>query len=129
MGDNTFTRRAARYGVGTSSRGDRPHGLSAVVLDRVFVEELTAGLPDDEESEACEGSEAVRDAQRGSALMALGCCTPATFERWALEANYRLRNTPEELEEFRVLVNELLAAGRVSMEGQGDSALYRRDGP
>jgi hypothetical protein len=48
MGANTFTRRATRYGVGTSDRGDRPHGLSAVVLDAALVADLIAGLPDEE---------------------------------------------------------------------------------
>jgi hypothetical protein len=44
---NAFGRRAARYGVGTSTREERPHGLSAVVLDPAFIRELTAGAPAD----------------------------------------------------------------------------------
>jgi hypothetical protein len=51
MNQNTFARRAARYGVGASERDDRPHGLAAVVLTDEFVRELTAGLPDDEADE------------------------------------------------------------------------------
>ena len=30
---NTFTRRAARYGIGSSTRADRPDGKSAVVMN------------------------------------------------------------------------------------------------
>jgi hypothetical protein len=48
MGENKFTRRAKRYGVGQSSRDDRPHGRSAVVLARDFVEDLTASFPADD---------------------------------------------------------------------------------
>ncbi|MBM3982668.1 MAG: hypothetical protein FJ304_20835 [Planctomycetes bacterium] len=44
MGANTFTRRAARYGVGQSSREDRPHGQSAIVLNDDFIADLTTGL-------------------------------------------------------------------------------------
>jgi hypothetical protein len=44
MGENTFTRRATRYGVGTSTRKDRPHGQSAVVLADEFVADLTSSL-------------------------------------------------------------------------------------
>ncbi len=47
MGPKQFTRRAAAYGVGTSTISDRPHGLSAVVLNTGFLAELTASLPDD----------------------------------------------------------------------------------
>lgn len=47
MGAKVFTRRAARYAVGRSTTSDRPHGLSALVLDRAFVAELVASLPDD----------------------------------------------------------------------------------
>lgn len=46
MNQNTFTRRAARYGVGSSNRDDRPHGLAAVVLDDAFVASLTTGISD-----------------------------------------------------------------------------------
>lgn len=49
MTANTFTRRAARYGIGQTSREERPHGFSAVVLDPAFVKELTSSLPDDEQ--------------------------------------------------------------------------------
>ncbi len=45
MGPNTFTRRATRYGIGTSSQDDRPHGQPAVVLNDDFVAGLTASLP------------------------------------------------------------------------------------
>jgi hypothetical protein len=48
MGANTFARRSARYGVGQSCRGDRPHGHAAVVLDEGFVADLLADVPDDE---------------------------------------------------------------------------------
>ena len=47
MNANTFTRRAERYGIGTTSRENRPHGLSAVTLADDFVADLIAGLPDD----------------------------------------------------------------------------------
>jgi hypothetical protein len=47
MGANTFTRRAAKYGVGTSPRDDRPHGQRAVILTDAFVSDLTAGLVPD----------------------------------------------------------------------------------
>jgi hypothetical protein len=42
-----FARRCRRYGVGTSTPEERPHGLTAVVLDPAFVRELTAGGPAD----------------------------------------------------------------------------------
>jgi hypothetical protein len=48
MGENKFTRRAKRYGVGQSSRDERPHGLSAVVLARDFLEDLTSTLTADD---------------------------------------------------------------------------------
>lgn len=52
MGPNTFTRRAAKYGVGTSDRSDRPHGCSALVLDDNLVRDMISGLPDpDDEAE------------------------------------------------------------------------------
>jgi hypothetical protein len=47
MGANKFTRRAAKYGVGTSTENNRPHGQTAVVLDDAFVADLVAKLPDD----------------------------------------------------------------------------------
>ena len=50
MGEKRFTRRAVRDSIGTSSREERPHGLSAVVLADDFVAELTAGLDDGEDS-------------------------------------------------------------------------------
>ncbi len=43
---NRFSRLAAKYHVGQSSRDERPHGQSAVVLDVVFVRELIADLLD-----------------------------------------------------------------------------------
>jgi hypothetical protein len=52
MGENTFARRCDRYGVGTSSRADRPHGLSAVVLADDLVADLTAGLDLDDDARA-----------------------------------------------------------------------------
>jgi hypothetical protein len=45
---NGFARLAARYGIGSSHRDDRPHGLAAVVLEDAFVAELTAGMYDPE---------------------------------------------------------------------------------
>jgi len=47
---NRFTARCERYGIGSVSREDRPHGLTAVVLDSALVADLIAGLapePDD----------------------------------------------------------------------------------
>jgi hypothetical protein len=35
-----FTRRCARYGVGTTSRAERPHGQNAIILAPEFVEDL-----------------------------------------------------------------------------------------
>lgn len=52
MGANKFTRRAQRYGVGTTARSDRPHGQSAVVLATEFVADLTASLGDEEPTRA-----------------------------------------------------------------------------
>lgn len=48
MSQSQFTKLAERYGVGSSNRDDRPHGLTAVVLDDQFVSTLTAGLTDPE---------------------------------------------------------------------------------
>src|SRR5206468_149394 len=45
MKENTFTRRAKRYGIGTSSRDERPHGRSAIVLHDELVADLTASMP------------------------------------------------------------------------------------
>jgi hypothetical protein len=45
-----FSKRCQRYGVGNSSRKDRPAGGAAVVLDPDFVVELTGGIPDDDEA-------------------------------------------------------------------------------
>ncbi len=47
MGANTFGRRAARYAVGKTDRDDRPHGMSAVVLNPAFLSELTGATPPD----------------------------------------------------------------------------------
>jgi hypothetical protein len=47
-----FARRAKRYGLGESTRGERPCGHYAVVLDRKFVADLIGtGASED----ACEG--------------------------------------------------------------------------
>lgn len=51
MGATKFTRRAARYGVGSASRDERPEAKSAVVLDPAFVADLIAGLPDADDDE------------------------------------------------------------------------------
>jgi hypothetical protein len=48
MTANTFTRRAEKYGVGLTSRRDRPHGVSAVVLAGDLIADLVAGIPDDD---------------------------------------------------------------------------------
>jgi hypothetical protein len=40
MNNNTFGRRAKRYGIGETSRSERPHGLSAVVLADAFIAEM-----------------------------------------------------------------------------------------
>jgi hypothetical protein len=50
MGAITFSRRCERYGVGSSSRKDRPGGQSAVVLSPEFTAELIGGIPDDGEA-------------------------------------------------------------------------------
>jgi hypothetical protein len=47
----TFARRAKRYGVGDSTRADRPGGEAGVVLAADFLDELTASLPDDPEDD------------------------------------------------------------------------------
>jgi hypothetical protein len=46
-----FTRRAKRYGVGDSTRADRPGGEAAVVLSADFLAEVTAALPNDPEGD------------------------------------------------------------------------------
>jgi putative DNA primase/helicase len=56
MGTNKFTRRAARYGVGGTSREDRPQGKSAVVLDDTFVAGLLEGMQNDTEEATDFGS-------------------------------------------------------------------------
>jgi hypothetical protein len=49
MGANTFTRRCERYGVGTSTRQNRPHGFSAIVLGAGFVADLIDPISSDEQ--------------------------------------------------------------------------------
>ena len=49
MGSKKFTRRAARYGVGTSTPTFRPHGFNAIVLDQDFIDDLICGLPNENE--------------------------------------------------------------------------------
>ncbi|MBA4065465.1 MAG: hypothetical protein C0501_17475 [Isosphaera sp.] len=49
MTQNTFAARAEKYGVGASTRQDRPEGRAAVVLSDSFVAELTEGIPLDPE--------------------------------------------------------------------------------
>jgi hypothetical protein len=58
MGSKKFAIRAARYGVGVSTKDDRPHGVSAIVLDPAFVADLIAELPDDEKPKTALFSEA-----------------------------------------------------------------------
>jgi hypothetical protein len=48
IGPTMFARLAGKYGIGVSSEKDRPQGRRAIVLDRDFVSDLTAGIPDDE---------------------------------------------------------------------------------
>jgi hypothetical protein len=68
MGVNTFTRRAVRYKVGTSTRAERPHGWSAVVLHEEFIADLVATLPsDDEPAEPPEGGSSARAHDRDTA--------------------------------------------------------------
>jgi len=54
MGANTFTRRAAKYEVGTCPCDDRPHGQRAVILTDDFVSDLTEGLGVDDEEDGVE---------------------------------------------------------------------------
>jgi hypothetical protein len=60
LNTNKFTRHAARYGVGTSDRSERPHGLAAVVLDAAFVKDLTAKMTT--EGDVRDAAEAVEEA-------------------------------------------------------------------
>jgi hypothetical protein len=53
MGQKKFTVRAKRYGIGASSRDERPHGVAAIVLDRQFVSDLLTD-PTTENADACE---------------------------------------------------------------------------
>jgi len=48
LGQYRFTQFAEKYGVGTTDRKDRPHGKAAVLLSDDLVEELTAGMEDEE---------------------------------------------------------------------------------
>lgn len=61
LNQNSFARRAERYGVGVSDRDARPQGKAAVTLAADFVQELTAGLPDDEEAEDLEEQAAIAE--------------------------------------------------------------------
>jgi hypothetical protein len=61
LGQNTFSRRAERYGVGASTRADRPEGQAAVVLADDFVNDLIAGLPDDDTEAADPGPDALAE--------------------------------------------------------------------
>ncbi len=51
MGQNTFTRRVEGYGIGRTSRSDRPEGQSAVVFDAAFLTDLLDGIPDEPEQQ------------------------------------------------------------------------------
>jgi hypothetical protein len=51
-----FARRAKRYGLGESTRGERPCGHYAVVLDRKFVADLIGAGAAEEESEGPDGA-------------------------------------------------------------------------
>jgi hypothetical protein len=52
MTPTKFAKRAKRYGLGESTRDERPHGYPAVVLDRKFVAELIGtGIPEDDSTE------------------------------------------------------------------------------
>ena len=48
IGTKKFTLRASRYGVGESTRNNRPEGQAGVVLANEFVADLTSSLPADE---------------------------------------------------------------------------------
>ena len=45
----TFANRCKLYGVGSSTRKDRPHGFSAIILSPEFVENLMGTAPDDDD--------------------------------------------------------------------------------
>jgi hypothetical protein len=49
MSQPRFARLCEQYGVGTSTRGNRPHGVFAVILSDAFVSDLTAGLTDQDD--------------------------------------------------------------------------------
>jgi hypothetical protein len=51
MGSNTFTRRCVKYGIGESSRENRPEGQSAVTLNELFVADLVSDFHDPNEAE------------------------------------------------------------------------------
>jgi hypothetical protein len=55
LSEGRFARLAEKYGVGTSTRDQRPHGLAAVVLDDAFVATLTAGLDADDGGDLPDG--------------------------------------------------------------------------
>jgi hypothetical protein len=61
MGSTRFSSRAERYGVGKRGEKDRPHGVRAVILNRDFVLDLIAGLPDAEGRDG-DGEPATEDA-------------------------------------------------------------------
>ncbi len=48
LGSKLFMQLAVKYGVGTSRRDDRPHGLTALVLSDDIVSDLTTGETDEE---------------------------------------------------------------------------------
>jgi hypothetical protein len=64
MGANRFGRRAERYGVGSSSEADRPHGRRAVILADDFVADLLESLPDDD-PEICRAPKPANDPAEG----------------------------------------------------------------
>jgi hypothetical protein len=47
MGATMFARLAGKYGVGTSTEKDRPHGRRAIVLDPAFVADMMTGVDDE----------------------------------------------------------------------------------
>lgn len=51
---NRFSRRAARYGVGKSTRADRPGGQAVVVLDQEFVADLIGSIDEEQGDEPME---------------------------------------------------------------------------
>lgn len=48
MGATAFATFAKKYGIGVSSEKDRPQGRRAIVLETDFLNDLTAGISDDE---------------------------------------------------------------------------------